>query len=135
MRTSLIAAAALLLAGCQSSREEVRPVVAVLDEEEPEWRRVATPADQARLESLDRVWAEALAEARQAAVLADEVMMVVRWRKTPARAVRYALNQLFRVNADVAGIILSRADLQALARSGTGDQAFYRAYEKYYAPA
>jgi capsular exopolysaccharide synthesis family protein len=74
----------------------------------------------------------AVAEARQAAVLADQVMMVVRWRKTSARAVSYALDQLFRVNADVAGIVLSRADLRALARSGTGDQAFYHAYEKYY---
>lgn len=75
----------------------------------------------------------AVAEARQAAVLADQVMVVVRWRKTSNRAVSYALDQLFRVNADVAGIVLSRADLRALARSGTGDQAFYRAYEKYYA--
>lgn len=77
----------------------------------------------------------AVADARQAAVLADQVMMVVHWRKTSARAVSYALDQLVRVNADVAGIVLSRADLQALARSGTGDQAFYRSYEKYFSPA
>lgn len=77
----------------------------------------------------------AVAEARQAAVLADQVMLIVRWRKTSTRAVKYALDQLFRVNADVAGIVLSRADLRALARSGSGDQAFYRSYEKYYSAA
>ena len=95
-------------------------------------RLVAQLRERFDLIVLDCAPVLAVAEARQAAVLADQVMMVVRWRKTSTRAVSYALDQLFRVNADVAGIVLSRADLRALASSGTGDQAFYHAYEKYY---
>ncbi|WNO54525.1 GumC family protein [Stakelama saccharophila] len=74
----------------------------------------------------------AVAEAKQAATLADKVLLVVRWNATPTRAVRFAHEQLLRVDAQVAGVVLSRADMRAVARTGDDSQAFYHSYERYY---
>lgn len=75
-----------------------------------------------------------VAEARQAAAIADRTVLAVHWSKTPVRAVEHALDHLDRVGARVAGIVLTRADLRELSRSGYGDQAYYyKSFKNYYA--
>lgn len=75
-----------------------------------------------------------VAEARQAAAIADRTILVLRWSKTPVRAANLALNLLDQVGAKVAGVVLTRANVAAIARSGDSDAAsFYHQYAKYYA--
>ena len=52
----------------------------------------------------------ALAEARVVASLADQVLLVARWRATPVKAVRLALRLLGDAGAAVRGVALSLAD-------------------------
>lgn len=55
-----------LLPACQSDTlREKRLGATVSLEEEPEWQKIATSEDRARLERLDAAWSEALAEARK----------------------------------------------------------------------
>lgn len=75
-----------------------------------------------------------VAEARQAAALADRVVLAVRWGVTPRKAIGHALRLLDQVGAVPAGAVLTRADLRALAKSGYGDPSFYyNKYKTYYA--
>jgi capsular exopolysaccharide synthesis family protein len=65
------------------------------------------------------------------AQLADAVVFVVRWEKTPRDAVVMAARHLMDVKAPVAGIVLSRADLERYKYYSYGYQDYYN-YNKYY---
>jgi capsular exopolysaccharide synthesis family protein len=70
-----------------------------------------------------------VAEARAVAAMADGVLLVVRWRKTPANAAKLAVDQLRREGANLSGAMLSRIDLQAAASSDLSEEAhYYRSY-------
>lgn len=82
---------------------------------------------------LDTAPVLAVAESRVLASLADTVLMLVQWQKTPAKAAEIALKQLDAVGAHVAGVALSRVDVREQARSGFGDAGLYFGrYKEYY---
>ena len=68
-------------------------------------------------------------ESRLLSRKADAVVMMVRWRKTPQKAVSMAIHLLRELNVVIAGAALTRVDLKAQARSGYGDPTFY--YPRY----
>ncbi|MBK5264643.1 MAG: polysaccharide biosynthesis tyrosine autokinase [Alphaproteobacteria bacterium] len=73
-------------------------------------------------------------DSRVISAKADCVVMLVRWRKTPAKAVEIALRNLDEVGAHVVGASLSMVDIRAQARAGFGDAGYYyNAYKSYYA--
>lgn len=63
--------------------------------------------------------------------LADAVLFVVRWEKTPREGVANALRSLADVNAPVAGVAFSRADMARFQYYSYGYQD-YQIYNKYY---
>lgn len=65
-------------------------------------------------------------------LLADAVLMVVRWEKTPRDATTNAIRILFDVRAPIAGIALTRADNERFRYYSYGYQSYYN-YSKYYA--
>lgn len=74
-----------------------------------------------------------IADTRVLAPMADAVIMLTRWRKTPRKAVETALGLLTSVNAYVAGAALTQVDMRAQARYGYGDPGYYyQSYKKYY---
>lgn len=82
---------------------------------------------------LDTAPVLALAEARAIAGMADGVLLVTRWRKTPAKAASLALDLLGRVGANVQGAALTMVDLKAQARAGRDDElAYYNQFKAYY---
>ncbi len=75
----------------------------------------------------------AVADTRVLAPLADAVVLLVRWRKTPRKASEAALRALQSVHAYVAGAALTQVDLKAQSRYGYGDPGYYyQSYSKYY---
>lgn len=64
-------------------------------------------------------------------LLADAVLLVVRWEKTPRDAAANALRSLMDVRAPVAGIALARADNERFRYYSYGYQDYY-SYSKYY---
>lgn len=75
-----------------------------------------------------------VAESRMLAALADMVVFLVHWKKTPAKAAEIALHQLDGVGANIAGVVLSRVDVVEQARTGFGDAGLYfKQYKEYYA--
>ena len=76
----------------------------------------------------------ALADARVLAARADTVVLLARWRKTPARAVESAIRILNHSGADILGVALTQVDVKLQARQGYGDAGYhYEAYRRYYA--
>jgi exopolysaccharide transport family protein len=74
-----------------------------------------------------------IADTRVLAPLADAVVVLARWRKTPRKAIGQTLSMLNFVGAHIAGVALTQVDLQALSRYGYGDSAYYyKSYRKYY---
>lgn len=65
-------------------------------------------------------------------MLADAVLLVVRWEKTPRDAVANAARILMDVRAPVAGVALARADNERFRYYSYGYQSYYN-YSKYYA--
>jgi capsular exopolysaccharide synthesis family protein len=63
--------------------------------------------------------------------LADAVLFVVRWEKTPREAAVNAMRSLVDVHAPVAGIALARADSERFRYYSYGYQNYY-SYSKYY---
>lgn len=63
---------------------------------------------------------------------ADSVILMVRWRKTPAKAAELALRNLYSVGANVIGASLSMVDVQAQARIGYEDAGYYYGASKSY---
>lgn len=73
-------------------------------------------------------------DSRVISAKADCVILMVRWRKTPARAAELALRHLDSVGANVIGASLSMVDVTAQARIGYEDASYYYgAYKSYYA--
>ena len=63
--------------------------------------------------------------------MADAVLFVVRWEKTPREAVVNALRSLTDVHAPVSGVALARADSERFRYYSYGYQNYY-SYNKYY---
>ena len=77
-----------------------------------------------------------LAEARAVASMADGVLLVTRWRKTPTHATELAAEMLTRANARVRGTALSLVNIKQQARAGHGDEMiYYKKFSKYYVQA
>ncbi|KQM74178.1 hypothetical protein ASE72_06495 [Sphingomonas sp. Leaf20] len=77
-----------------------------------------------------------LAEARAIAAMADGVLFVTRWRKTPANASELAVDMLAREGAKIYGVALSQVNLKQQSRAGFGDEmSYYHRFKGYYAEA
>jgi capsular exopolysaccharide synthesis family protein len=63
--------------------------------------------------------------------LADTVLFVVRWEKTPREAVATALRSLRDVHATISGVAMTRADTERFRYYNYGYQSYY-SYNKYY---
>ncbi len=75
----------------------------------------------------------AVNDARVLASLADVVLFVARWSKTPRRAIHTALGHLANDRSRVAGVLLSMVDTRARVAIGTGDPTYYYGhYRGYY---
>jgi succinoglycan biosynthesis transport protein ExoP len=75
----------------------------------------------------------AVTDARTLATLADTVLMVARWNKTPRHAVEAALARLNRDQAPLAGLLLTMVDKRSRAAMSAGDPGYYYGqYHKYY---
>lgn len=73
-------------------------------------------------------------DSRVVSAMADGVVMLVRWRKTPGKAAELALRQLDEVGAHVIGASLTLVDMVQQTRVGYGDVGYYySAYKSYYA--
>lgn len=74
-----------------------------------------------------------IAEAREIVSLADDVVLVVHWRKTTDRVVKAAVRQLPIRTIKAIGIVLNRVDMKKQVRFGGHDAAsFYEKYQGYY---
>jgi capsular exopolysaccharide synthesis family protein len=90
-------------------------------------------ASQFDLVVLDTAPVLPLAEARAIAGMADGVLMVARWRKTPAQAASLALDLLGRAGAHVQGAAMTMVDVKAQARGERNDEmAYYKQFKAYY---
>lgn len=74
-----------------------------------------------------------IADTRLIATMADAVIMVARWRKTPDHAVRSALKLLPPGRINLAGAVLTQVDIRRQAKFGYGDPTYYyNQYKEYY---
>jgi exopolysaccharide transport family protein len=71
----------------------------------------------------------AVADARVLAPKSDAVVFLLRWRKTPEKAVRASLKLLEAAGADVVGIGFTQVDMRQQVKHGYGDPGYY--YEQY----
>jgi len=75
-----------------------------------------------------------LADARVLAAKADSVLLLARWRRTPARAVAAAVRILNQSGVRLLGVTLTQVDVRAQARQDYGHPGYDdQAYRKYYA--
>jgi Mrp family chromosome partitioning ATPase len=70
---------------------------------------------------LDTAPVLALADTRILAMKADVVVLLARWRKTPARAIGASVRLLQQSNAQIAGVALTQVDMNAQSKHGYGD--------------
>jgi capsular exopolysaccharide synthesis family protein len=70
-----------------------------------------------------------VAETRALAAMADGVVLLVRWRKTPVEAARKAIKLLNRAEAKILGSVLTRVSLSWSAMGSLGDDVYY--YQSY----
>jgi succinoglycan biosynthesis transport protein ExoP len=83
---------------------------------------------------LDTAPVLALADTRILAGKTDIVVLLARWRKTPARAIGASVRLLQQANAQIAGVALTQVDMNAQSKHGYGDAGYYYdEYKKYYA--
>lgn len=76
----------------------------------------------------------AISDGRYLSLLADEVLLVTRWRKTSRFAARAAAEALQLAEAPVTGVVLNAVDLKAQSLYSRDDSlAFYSSYKAYYA--
>jgi polysaccharide biosynthesis transport protein len=74
-----------------------------------------------------------LADTHLLAPLADKVLLVVQWEKTPVDAARNGVRALWEADADIAGVALTQVDLKRHARYAYGDVGqYYHRYKAYY---
>ena len=77
-----------------------------------------------------------IAETREVVALADNVVVVTRWRSTTDRVVRAALKLLPLQTLGDLGVVLNGVDLRKRLRFGDGDpEMFAKAYKNYYPKA
>ncbi|MGR4865411.1 GumC family protein [Caulobacter sp. LARHSG274] len=74
----------------------------------------------------------AVAEARAIAVLADRVILVTQWAKTPRAAVIAAVDHLRHDGADLAGVVLNRVDVSGHSLSKRDYAYYYSDNKRYY---
>ncbi|WP_423603301.1 GumC family protein [Sphingomonas sp. MS122] len=73
-------------------------------------------------------------EARVIASMADGVVFLVRWRRTPAKAASVALRRLYDVHAEMLGAVLTLVDVREQERAGhEHGGTFMKSYRHYYA--
>ena len=59
--------------------------------------------------------------------------MLVRWRKTPRKAVANSLEVLESVGAHIGGVALTQVNIKEQTKFGYGDSGFYyKQYKNYY---
>jgi capsular exopolysaccharide synthesis family protein len=74
-----------------------------------------------------------VADTRILAAMADTVVVLTRWRKTPRKAMESTLRILKSTTANIAGVALTQVDLKMQAKTGYGDPGYYyQSYKKYY---
>ena len=74
-----------------------------------------------------------VAETRVIGNLSDAVVLVARWRKTKADAVKAAADILRKVDSKIIGLVLSRVNTRKRIKYGAGDYSYYvRQYGNYY---
>jgi Mrp family chromosome partitioning ATPase len=75
-----------------------------------------------------------VSDTRMLARLADKVIYVVQWDSTPREAVIGGIKLLRDANADIAGTVLTQADLRRHAIYGYGytSYGYGNSYAKYY---
>lgn len=73
-----------------------------------------------------------IADARTVAQLADAVVLLARWRKTPIRAVDAALDLLVSVEANVAGVALTQVDVNKFGSSREELYGYQKQFKGYY---
>lgn len=75
----------------------------------------------------------AVVDTRILARKADVTAMLVRWRKTPRKAVQSSLDLLKDSEAHVCGVVLTQVNVKEQAKYGYGDSGYYYdQYKKYY---
>jgi exopolysaccharide transport family protein len=75
----------------------------------------------------------AVSDARTLAKLADAVLLIAHWNRTPRYAIQAAVARLQRDQARIAGLLLTMVDKRARASMGAGDPGYYYGqYHKYY---
>ena len=75
----------------------------------------------------------AVADTRSLLTLADAVVFIARWRKTPQKAITAALRIASTSHAKLTGLLLTMVDMRQQTKYGYGDAGYYYAqYEKYY---
>ena len=73
-----------------------------------------------------------IVDTRLLAQKVDATVLLVRWRRTPLKAVEMSLHLLRGLGVEVTGVALTRVDLRAQASSGYGDPAHYfKEYREY----
>ena len=76
-----------------------------------------------------------VADARFLAAMADRVIFVAQWNKTPVRAARAAVEVLQEGGANVVGAVLSQVDVKKQALYGYSDSSdYFHYYRDYYLP-
>jgi Mrp family chromosome partitioning ATPase len=97
-------------------------------------RLLATLRERFDLVILDTAPVLPVVDTRILARKADVVAMLVRWRKTPRKAVRASLEMLEDVGARIGGVVLTQIDVKEQAKYGYGDSGYYyKQYKRYYA--
>jgi capsular exopolysaccharide synthesis family protein len=76
-----------------------------------------------------------VADAKVLATMADKVVYISLWRKTPRSMAQHAVKQLRDVGANLAGAVLNNVDVKRHSEYGYGEGSYYHnsAYRKYYA--
>jgi polysaccharide biosynthesis transport protein len=81
---------------------------------------------------LDTAPVLAVADTRVLCPKTDAVLLLVKWRRTPRKAVLAALRVMNPEDTFIAGVALTQVNLREQARAGEGEAQYYRAYKKYY---
>ncbi len=74
----------------------------------------------------------AVADTRVLCPRADAVLFLIRWRKTPRKAIAAALKALTSGSSYISGMAITQVNVREQARVGEGAARYYRDYAKYY---
>ena len=78
----------------------------------------------------------AIADSLVLARLADAVVLVAQWRKTPTKALEGAIRALNSVDVVPVGVLLTKVDMRQQRKYGYGDASYYfKNYQHYYSDA